>query len=277
LAKIELVAKTWAGEELTESRKQEILDIAFSEPGISRSLFGEDYQVAEVNPRVGTTDILDQKFYAVRTYVPTKSDREYCFIVLVNMTQNKVEDILWDYHSEVRLRDRVLDIALSDATVKELIGERPYEFAHYCGVCWDSWQETWEGGTNFHIYPKVTIELLPNIPVKSTVLGVFVDPDENEVIKIVSESWVSPMTLESEKSEYDFTLTVSIPKTEYQIGETAEATLTLSYNGDEPVELRSPGGEYFDLLIKDEQGNTIYQWQVDKYGPPPPREPTPGE
>ena len=278
LSKIGLVAKTWAGEELTESRKQEIADIAFSGPGIARSLFGKEYQVTEVSPWLWGRDTLDQVLYAVHTYVPSKNDREYAFIILVNATQNKVEDILWDYHSEVDEESQAMDLASSDEMVKELIGERPYELARYCAVCWDSWQETGEGGTNFYIYPKVTIELLPNIPVKSTVLRVFVDLDENEVIKIISESWLSPMTLESEESEHDFTLTVSIPKAEYQVSETAEATLTLSYHGDEPVALRSLDGEYFNLLIKDEQGDTIYEWQVDKYGPPPPREvPPPGE
>jgi hypothetical protein len=278
LSKIGLVAKTWAGEELTESRKQEVLDIAFNEPGISRSLFEKDYQVTEVRPWVGTTDILDQKFYAVHTYVPTRNSCEYDFTALVNMTQNKLEDILWGYSSGTESPAEIIDIALSDTTVKELIGDHSYELARSCGVCWDSWQETWQDGSTFYIYPRVKIELLPNIPVKSTVLKAFVDLNENEVIKVISESWVSPMTLESRKAERDFTLTLSIPKAEYQLGETAEATLTLSYHGDEPVALSGPGGEYFNLLIKDEQGNTIYEWQVDKYGPPPPREvPLPGE
>jgi hypothetical protein len=277
LSKISLVAKAWAGEELTESRKQEIVDIAFGEPGVARSLFGKEYQVTEVTPWVGERDTLDQVLYAVHTYVPSQNDWEYAFRVLVNATQNRVDDILWNYQSEVDEKRQAMDLATSDAMVQELIGERTYEFARHCEVCWDSWQETWEGGTNFYIYPKVTIELLPNIPVKSTVLRGFVDLNENEVIKIIAESWVSPMSLESIKAERDFTLTVSIPKAEYQIGETAEASLTLSYYGDESVALSGPGGEYF-MLIKDEQGNTIYEWQVDKYGPPPPREvPPPGE
>lgn len=76
------------------------------------------------------------------------------------------------------------------------------------------------------------------------------------------------MPLESTASDRDFTLTIHIPKTDYQVGEIAEATLTLSYNGDQPVELTSPGGQYFDLLIRDGQGNIVYHWERQEYGPP---------
>lgn len=40
------------------------------------------------------------------------------------------------------------------------------------------------------------------------------------------------------------------------------------------MELIAPGGQYFDLLIKDGRGDTVYHWERQEYGPPPPLLPT---
>lgn len=263
IAKIKLVADTWADEEFTDKRKQQIMDIAFSEPGIATSLSGKTYEVTEVRPWLWAGHALDQILYAVHTYVPNKNGREYYFIALVNATQNNVEDILWDYYSEVEEKEQAIDVALSDTMVEELIGERGYEFARYCDVCWDSWLET--NADTYYIYPKVTIELLPNRPVKSDVLRVFVDLDRMEVVKIFFENWLSPATLVSSRSDRDLTMTLQLPKLEYEIGENIEATLSLSCDQDSCL-VKAVDGQFFDLMIQDDQGNVIYHWAKEHLG-----------
>jgi hypothetical protein len=44
----------------------------------------------------------------------------------------------------------------------------------------------------------------------------------------------------------------------------------MSYNGDGPVEITAPGSQYFDLIIRDGQGNIVYHWERQEFGPPPP-------
>jgi hypothetical protein len=58
---------------------------------------------------------------------------------------------------------------------------------------------------------------------------------------------------------------MTIPKTHYKVGETAEAVMTLTYIGNTQAEFSSPGGEYFDIMIKDEQNNFLYFWRKEKY------------
>lgn len=111
-------------------------------------------------------------------------------------------------------------------------------------------------------------------PTLSENLEIYVDLSQKRVVKIFTESHLSLMPLESTASDRDFRLTIRIPKTDYQVGEIAEATLPLSYAGDQPVQLTSPGGQYFDLLIRDGQDNIIYHWESEKYGPPPTSLPT---
>jgi hypothetical protein len=72
--------------------------------------------------------------------------------------------------------------------------------------------------------------------------------------------------LKSTETLRDFDLTIQIPKTDYNVGDLAEAVMTLTYHGDEPVELLSAGGEYFDILMKDTLNNIMYRWSDAKYG-----------
>jgi hypothetical protein len=110
-------------------------------------------------------------------------------------------------------------------------------------------------------------------PVISNNLKVFTDLEAGKVVKIFNESYLSPLLLESMEKSWDsdhvFELSVSIPKTHYQVGETAKALLNLQYNGTQPVDVTSPGGQYFDLLIRDRQNNIVFQWERVQAGLPP--------
>ena len=270
IARIKAVAETWADEELTEERKAEVIGIALDDPGIKEYLTGKDYEIGSVGPYTRET-VPGEIRYLVSIDIPKRHWPEWEFAVVVNATGKKVDDIrvtLFDKELAEEEKNQALQIALADGTVQELIGDRSYKMANISkGSC----QETREGKTSFYIVPKVELWLQPTL---SENLEVYVDLDQKKVVRIFTESWLSPMPLESTASDRDFTLTLRIPETDYQVGEIAEATLTLSYAGDQPVELTAPGGQYFDLLIKDGQGNNAYHWERQEYGPPPPPLPT---
>ena len=46
--------------------------------------------------------------------------------------------------------------------------------------------------------------------------------------------------------------------------------LSLSYTGEVPVEITAPGSQYFDLIIRDGQGNIVYHWERQEFGFPAP-------
>jgi hypothetical protein len=146
-----------------------------------------------------------------------------------------------------------------------VIGGRGYKVAP--DTIRDGWQETIEGKVYFYIFPRVELWLQPTI---SDIVDIYVDLDQEKVVKIFTESHLSPMPLQSSTTDRDFTLAIEIPETDYEAGETAEATLTMSYHGDVPVEIMAPGSQYFDLIIRDGQGDIVYQWERQEFGPPPP-------
>jgi len=53
IATVKAVAKTWAGEELTEERRAEVIGIALGDPGIKDYLTGKDYEIGSVAPYRG--------------------------------------------------------------------------------------------------------------------------------------------------------------------------------------------------------------------------------
>lgn len=266
VAKIKAVAETWADEELTPEREAEIIGIALNFPGISEYLAGRDYET-KVRPYTRGIEpgIIG---YLVSIYLREKTEIEQELLVVVNATQQKVEDIIFNVIEQGLTEEeenQALQIALADGRVQELIGDRPYKIAP--DIIRDGWQETIEGKVYFYIFPEVELWLQPTI---SDILEIYVDLNQKRVVKIFTESHLSPTPLQSSDTDRDFTLTIQIPKTDYKVGETAEAIMTLSYTGDGPVKLTAPGSQYFNLTIRDGQGNIVYQWESQEYGPPPP-------
>ncbi len=266
VARVKAVAETWADEGLTPEREAEVTGIALNYPGISEFLTGRDYETW-VRPyaRAIEPGIIR---YLVSIFIPERSDDELEFVIVVNATQQKVDEItlnVIDKRLTEEEQNQALEIALADETVQEVMGGRGYKVAY--DIIRDGWQETREGKAYFYIFPQVELWLQPTI---SDIVGIYVDLDQKKVVKIFTESRLSPMPLQGSDTDRDFTLTIEIPRTDYKVGETAEAILTLSYNGDEPVELTAPGSQYFDLLIRDGQGDIIYQWERQEFGPPPP-------
>ena len=102
-------------------------------------------------------------------------------------------------------------------------------------------------------------------PRSSDILRVYVDPIRKQVVKVFYEESTVTSSPEGIASEGDFTLTFNIPKNEYYVGESAEATFSLSYTGTDEVEVSARDGQYFDLVIKDNQGNKVYQWAIEHY------------
>jgi len=266
VARIKAVAETWADEELTPERKAEIIGIAMNYPGISEYLAGRNYET-EVGPYTRGIEPGVIR-YMVSIYLREEPGINQDLRVVVNATKQNVEDIIFNV-IEHRLTEeeenQALQIALADGTVQELIGGRGYKVAP--DIIRDGWQETREGEAYFYIFPKVELWLQPTI---SDILEIYVDLNQKKVVKIFTESHLSPMPLQSSDTDRDFTLSIKIPKTDYKVGETAEAVMTLSYTGDGPVELTAPGSQYFNLTIRDGQGNIVYQWEEHEYGPPPP-------
>ena len=265
-ARIKAVAETWADEELTPGREAEVIGIALNYPGISEYLAGRNYET-----RVGPyTRGIEPGIirYMVFFYLREKPEIKQELLMVINATQQKVEDIIFnviEHGLTEEEENQALQIAMADGTVQELIGGRGYKVAP--DIIRDGWQETREGKAYFYIFPRVEIWLQPTI---SDIVEIYVDLNQKKVVKIFTESHLSPMPLQSSDTDRDFTLTIQIPKTDYKVGETAEAILALSYTGDGPVELTTPGSQYFNLTIRDGQGDIVYQWQRQEYGPPPP-------
>jgi hypothetical protein len=265
IARVKAVAETWAAEKLTDERRAEITKIALDDPGIKEYLTGKDHEVGSVAPYTAGV-VPDEIRYLVSIDIPKRSRLELQLAVVVNVTDKKVDKISVNlYYAELTEKERneASQIALADSTVQKLIGDRGYEVAD---ISKDSFQEKHDGKTSFYIFPKVVTLLEPAI---SEILEIYVDPNQKKVVKIFTESYLSSKLLESTASDRDFTLTVRIPKTEYRVGEVAKAILTLSYTGDQPVELTSSDRQYFDLLVRDGNGNIIYHWEQERYGSPP--------
>ena len=266
VARIKAIAETWAGEELTPERETEIIGIAMNLPGVSEYLADKSYET-----RVGpyTRGIEPGVIrYMVSIYLREEPGINQDLRVVVNATKQNVEDIIFnviEHGLTEEEENQARQIALSDETVQEVIGDRGYKEAP--DIIRDGWQETREGKVYFYIFPKVELWLQPTI---SDIVEIYVDLDQKKVVKIFTESHLSPMPLQSSDTDRDFKLTIEIPRTDYKVGETAEAIMTLSYTGDGPVELTAPGSQYFNLTIRDGQGNIIYNWERQEFGPPPP-------
>jgi len=264
VVRIKAVAETWADEELTPERKAEVIGIAMNY--ISEYLAGRDYET-KVGPYTRGIEPGIIR-YLVSIYLREKTEIEQELLVVVNATQQKVEDIIFNVIEQGLTEEeenQARQIALADGTVQELIGNRGYKAAP--DIIRDGWQESREGKVYFYIFPRVELWLQPII---SDILEIYIDLDQKKVVKIFTESHLSPMPLQSSATDRDFTLSIQIPKTDYKVGETAEAIMTLSYAGDGPVELTAPGSQYFNLTIRDGRGNIVYQWEGHEYGPPPP-------
>jgi hypothetical protein len=264
LARIKTATETWTDEALTAERRSQIENIVISDQGLKEFLAGKDFEIGQVLPIV-TKEALKEIYYTVSIYTPKQNPYDVLLVARVNATRKKVDQIVvqpgnTEYADE--LKSKIQDIALSDPVVRSLIGERSYKIA---GIARDSWQDNSDGKTEINIFPKVEIWLQPAI---SNILNVFVDETGEKVVKIFNESHLSPSLLESSSTDRDFTLSVSIPRTNYRAGETAEAVLTLTYDGAQPVELSSTGGLYLDLLIRDAQNNIVYQWERHHAGLP---------
>jgi hypothetical protein len=266
VARIKAVAETWADEELTPEREAEIIGIAMNYPGVSEYLTDKSYET-----RVGPyTRGIEPGIirYLVSFLIRGDTDISQELQLVVNATEPRVEDVIFtvlDHSLTEEEENKTLQVALADETVKEVMGGRSYKESP--SIIRDGWQETIEGKVYFHIFPKVELWLQPTI---SDILEIYVDIDQEKVVKIFTESHLSPMPLRSSETDRDFTLTIEIPKTDYEAGETAEATLTMSYHGDEPVAITAPGSQYFNLTIRDGQGNIVYNWERQEFGPPPP-------
>lgn len=263
VARIKATADTWSGETLTPERRIQVQSIALDDSSVKELLTGKEYEIVNVSPYL-TGFVLGEARYAVEIESPNRQGWETHLVVVVNATREKVDRLILNVSSTGFMetdKDEAQRIALADKTIQEIIGNRGYEMFQ---ISRDYWEEMKDGKTLFHIYPVVELFLYPR---GSENLDVFVDLNRKEVVKIFTESNLSPTPLESSGTDRDFTLTISIPKTEYRVGETAEAIMTLKYTGSEPIELSSPGGEYFNLFIRDRQNNMLYRWRDDKYPP----------
>jgi len=266
IARIKAVAETWADEELTPEREAEVIRIALNYPGISECLADKSYET-KVGPYTRGIEPGVIR-YMVSIYLREEPGINQDLRLVANATEQKVEDIIFnviEHGLTEEEKNQARQIALADKTVQEVIGGRGYKLER--DIIRDGWQEIQEGKARFYIFPKVELWLQPTI---SDILEIYVDLNQKKVVKIFTESQFSPMPLQSSASDRDFTLTINIPKTNYRVGEMAEATLALTYTGDQPVELTAPGSQYFDLLIKDGHGNIVYHWERQEYGPPPP-------
>jgi hypothetical protein len=263
ISRIKIVADTWAKEKLTNERMTQLTKIATGDSGIKEFLNGKDFEIGQILPTV-EQEALSEIRYMVSINIPKNNQPEVQLSAMVNFTRQKVDKIqvnLGYTEYQVEVINQLKQIALADPIVQGLIGNRAYNIA---GVNQDSWQDNIDGKTVINIYPKVEIWLQPEI---SNILSVYVGKS-GQVVKIFNESYISLAALESNDSDRDFKLSVQIPKAEYSAGELVKATLTLSYFGGQPVELSSPTGHYFDLLIRDDQNNIIYQWERLQAGLP---------
>lgn len=266
VARIKAVAETWAGEELTPEREAEIIGIAMNYPGVSEYLADKSYET-KVGPYTRGIEPGVIR-YMVSFLLREESEINQDLRLVVNATKQNIEGIIFtviDHRLTEGEANQALQIALADETVQGMVAGRGYKESP--DIIRDGWQETIDGKACFYIFPKVELMLQPTV---SDILEIYVDLNQKKVVRIFTESHLSPMPLQSSETDRDFTLTIKIPKTDYEVGETAEAILTLSYAGDEPVEITAPGSQYFDLIIRDGQGNIVYHWERQEFGPPPP-------
>ena len=261
ISRINAVVDTWAGESLTSERRAQVVNIALDDPSIKEFLVGRQYEITSVSPYL-VGFVPGEIRYVVNIQSPNQQQWEANLVVIVNVTKSRVDKNTLNVSSTGFTEADMSEtqrIALADKTVQETIGDRGYEVFL---ISIDYWQEVQDGKTLFHIFPVVELFLYPR---GSENLYVFVDLDQKKVVKIFTESNLSQNPLESAGIDRDFTLTITIPKTEYRIGETVEAVMTLKYTGSDPLELSAPGGQYFNLFIRDRQNNMLYRWRDDKY------------
>ncbi len=266
VARIKAIAETWADEELTPEREAELIGIAMDHPGISEYLTDKTYKT-QVGPY--TRGVEPRVIRYLVSFILRGEDQiNQDLRLVVNATEQRVEDIIFtviEHKLTEEEKNRALQIALADESVKEVMGGQNYKESP--GIIRDGWQGTLDGKVHFYIFPRVELLLQPTV---SDILEIYVDLNQNKVVKIFTESHLSPMPLQSSETDRDFTLTIEIPETDYEVGKTAEATLTMSYHGDVPVEITAPGSQYLNLTIRDGQGNIIYNWERHEFGPPPP-------
>ena len=264
ISRIETVANTWVNEKLGAERRSQLVALATGDPAIKEFLIGKNFEIGQILPVAEA--VLTEIHYMVSINIPNNKRSDVQLTAIVNMMQKKVGRIqvnltYTDYSVEVK--NQIQQIALADPTVQGLIGNRGCKIGE---ISRDSWQDNTDGKTAINIYPKIEILLQPTV---SNILNVFVDLKTGQVVRIFNESYLSPTPLKSSDLSHDFKLIVKIPKTNYQAGELAKATLTLNYDGYQPIELSSPSGHFFDLLIRDEQDNIGYQWERYASGLPP--------
>jgi len=266
VARIKAVAETWADEELTPERENELIGIAMNYPGISEYLADRSYET-RVGPYTRGVEPGIIR-YLVSFILRGEDEVNQDLRLVVNATEQRAEDIIFtvvDHSLTEEEENKTLQVALADETVKEVMGGRGYKESP--SIIRDGWHETVDGKVHFYIFPKAELLLQPTV---SDILEIYVDLDREKVVKIFTESHLSPMPLQSSEIDRDFTLTIEIPATDYQVGETVEATLTMSYHGEEPVEITAPSSQYLNLTIWDGQGNIVYNWERQEFGPPPP-------
>lgn len=265
IARIKAVAETWADEELTPEREDELTRIAMNHPGISEYLADRSYETRVAPYTRGVEPGVIR--YLVSFIFRGEDEINQDIRLVVNATEQRVEDIIFtvvDNSLTEEEKNKTLQIALADETVKEVMGGRGYKESP--GIIRDGWDETVDGKVHFYIFPKVELLLQPTV---SDILEIYVDLNQNKVVKIFTESHLSPIPLRSSETDRDFTLTIEIPAADCEVGKTAEATLTMSYHGDVPAEITAPGSQYFNITIRDGQGNIVYNWERQEFGPPP--------
>lgn len=261
IARIKAVAETWAGESTTPEGQTQVVNIALEDSSLREFLLGREYEVFFVSPYLADF-VSGQIRYLVHLKTPNQRRSEADLVIIVNATTKKVDRLRVEAGQEGFTKEdksEAFRIALADATVQKILETRG---SLVFDIRKDSWHEEHDGKMLFYIFPVVELFLYPR---GSENLEIFVDLNQKKVVKIFIKSLLSPKPLESSITKYDFDLTLRIPKTEYSLGETAEATMTLSYHGDGPAQLSAPNGIYLDMGISDAAGNLVYRWSDEKY------------
>jgi hypothetical protein len=186
IARIKAAASTWAGESLTPDRETQVLSIALNDPAIKAFLAGRQYETTGISPYlVGQVSGVIR--YEIGIVVPESDPSGFIaeLTVVVNVTQNKVDDIAlnpgWDFGLTVSDKNEAITIALADTAIKEILQNRSYDIGY---VFWDSWQEQHNSITFFYILPEVQIFLNPRGTLN---LDIFVDLNLKKVVKVFKE------------------------------------------------------------------------------------------
>ena len=186
IARIKDAASTWAGESLTPDRETQVLNIALDDLAIKAFLAGREYETTGISPY-----LVDQVSGVIRYVIGMVVPKSYPsgflaeLTVVVNVTQNKVDDIAlnpgWDFGLTVSDKNEAIAIALADATIQQVLQNRSYDIGM---VSWGSWQEQHDGVTFFYILTEVRVFLNPRGTLD---LDIFVDLNEKKVVKVFKE------------------------------------------------------------------------------------------